>query len=110
MVGDALGVVAGRRGDDALRPLGRGELRQEVAGAALLERAGELEVLELQPHVGAGDGRERLGRARSGVSRDRAPDRVGRRLHVGEGHGQVHGRHLRTRVAPVGTRVRCHLG
>ena len=51
-----------------------GELREEVAGAALLERTGELEVLELQPDLGAGDGGQRV-RAGGGGLADRAPDR-----------------------------------
>jgi hypothetical protein len=37
MIGDRLGVIAGRHGDDAATALGRGERRQLHAGAALLE-------------------------------------------------------------------------
>ncbi len=60
MAGDRLGVVAGGHGDDAaLALLGR-QQRQAVGGAALLECAGDLEIVEFQHHLGAGqagDGR-----------------------------------------------------
>jgi hypothetical protein len=38
-----------------------------VEGAALLERGGELQVLELQEHLAAGDGREGSRRDAGGV-------------------------------------------
>src|SRR2546430_2097720 len=53
-------VVAGAGRDDATRALVRVELEQEVGGAALLERAGHLEVLELDEAARAGELRERL--------------------------------------------------
>ena len=48
VVGEALRVVAGRRGDDAAGPSRVGEPEQEVERAAFLERGRELEVLELR--------------------------------------------------------------
>ena len=61
VVGDALGVVAGRHGDDAAAAGLLGELDQPVVGAALLERGGVLEVLEFQPQLAARDLGERPG-------------------------------------------------
>ena len=91
VVGDALRVVAGRRGDHAALALFGAEPQQEVARAALFERRGELEVLEFQPHTTrAGELRERAGR-RGGRRHDRIGDRGGSRLDLGEGHGQGHG-------------------
>ena len=60
VVGDALRVVAGRHGDHAALALLRRELQQLVQRAALLERGGELQVLELEPDLGPGDARQRL--------------------------------------------------
>src|SRR5262249_12571108 len=62
--------------------------------AALLERGGELQVLELQPDVGPGDARQRLA-AQAGRVHDRALDAVGRPAAVLQGdrqigHGGVH--------------------
>src|SRR5258706_331643 len=60
-----------------------------VKRAALLERRGELEVLELQEHVAARELRERE-RVQARGALDRAPERVRRGAHVGErdlGHG-----------------------
>ena len=59
MIGDALGMVARRHGDDAAGPLGLGQAEQLVQRPALLEGGGELQILELQPDLAAGDGRER---------------------------------------------------
>ena len=55
VVGHALGVVAGRHGDHAARAAPRDEVDQLVAGAALLERGGELQVLELEEDLRADD-------------------------------------------------------
>ena len=61
VIGDRLRVVAGRRGDHAaLSLLGR-KLQQFVERAALLVGGGELEVLELQPDLGADDLRQASG-------------------------------------------------
>ena len=48
MEGHREAVVAGARRHHAAATLGGVELEQEVGGAALLERAGHLEVLELE--------------------------------------------------------------
>ena len=52
--GDALGVVAGRAGDDAGRFLGVRELGNLIVGAADLEGAGHLQILRLEIQVAAG--------------------------------------------------------
>jgi hypothetical protein len=51
---DALGVVAGARGDDARRPVLLRQRGDPVERATDLERARPLEVLELQVDLGAG--------------------------------------------------------
>ncbi len=53
--GDREAVVAGAGRDDATRALVRVELEQKVGGSALLERAGHLEVLELDEAARAGE-------------------------------------------------------
>ena len=58
VVGHALGMVAGRHRDHALGAAA-GDVHQLVAGPALLERGGELQVLELQEHLCADDFRQR---------------------------------------------------
>jgi hypothetical protein len=55
VIGDRLRMVAGRRRDHAARALLLGQLQQFVERAALLVGGGELEVLELQPDLGADD-------------------------------------------------------
>ena len=79
-----LRVVAGRHGDDAARPLVGAEQGQPVGGAALLEGAGDLQIVELQRHVGAGRARDGRRWASSGVRSTRPAMRAGGRLHVGE--------------------------
>ena len=55
MVGDRLRVVAGGRRDDAARAfLGR-KLEKLVERSALLVGGGELQILELEPHLRADD-------------------------------------------------------
>ena len=61
VVSHTLRVVAGTHGNDAARTLLQAELRQLVAGTALLERRGELQVFELQEHLRAGDVGKRPG-------------------------------------------------
>ena len=59
MIGHALRMVAGRHRDHAApRACSAGQLHQAVERAALLERGGVLQVLELQPKLGAGDVRQ----------------------------------------------------
>ena len=68
-MGERLRVVARRHGDDAASPLLSRQGQQLVAGAAVLERRGELEVLELHIDVGTGDRRQRDGvRGRCGTT------------------------------------------
>ena len=55
VIGDTLRVVAGTHRDDAARALFRRQLRELVARAPLLERGGELQVLELEEDLRAGD-------------------------------------------------------
>ena len=52
MVGEAQGVIAGAGSDDAVFFLFGGELEELVAGAAFLEAAGHLEVVELAVDFG----------------------------------------------------------
>jgi len=54
-------VVAGAGGDDALAAGVGAQLQQQIGGAALLERARHLEVLELDEAARVRELRERLG-------------------------------------------------
>ena len=81
VVGHALGVVAGRHGDHAACTLHRIERQQAVERAALLEARGELQVLELEPDLGTGDGRKRA-RMQAGRVLDLAREPGRRRAHV----------------------------
>ena len=80
VVGDRLGVVAGRHGDDAAPALLRPEARELVDRAALLEGAGRVHVLVLHEHRRAGElgqPRRRHQRRAQDVAGDRrggAPD------------------------------------
>src|SRR5205807_8217695 len=74
VIGDRLREVAGGAGDHPTLAILRGQRRQLVASAALLERAGVLQVLELHEHVGAGHQRKRL-RIRRGRANDGTLDR-----------------------------------
>ena len=71
VVGDGLGVVAGRHGHHPSRPLVGVELEQLVQRAPLLERGDELEVLELHDDVAAQQGGQgpRVGAGRAGHRR-----------------------------------------
>ena len=89
VVREPLGMVAGRRRDHAGRARCSGEREQEVEGAALLERRGELEVLELQPHPRTGDLRQRLRRRGRGGDHG-AGDRRRGRPDVVDRHGERH--------------------
>ena len=55
MIGEALAMISGRRGDDATLGLIVGELQQGVEGPALLIGGCELEVLELNPDLSPGN-------------------------------------------------------
>ena len=67
VVGDALGVVAGRHGDHAVLALRRGQRGQAIERAALLERGRELQVLELEPDLAAEDVRQRAAEVAVGL-------------------------------------------
>ena len=56
---DRLRVIAGRKGQHPTAPLGGGEARQRIEGAAKLEGAGALEVFALEEQVRVGPGIER---------------------------------------------------
>ena len=88
VVGDRLGVVAGRHGDDAARPLGRRQRGELGARAALLERVGDLEIFVFDEDLGAGQRRQprrRQHRRAQHVAGDDAP----RGFDVGKGYGQA---------------------
>ena len=90
---DRLGVVPGRWGDDARDPLRIGQRADLVIGAADLERAGLLAVLELEEDVARALARERL-RPLGGRAVGDAPQRIGR------GPDVVEGRHGSRRTVP----------
>ena len=71
VVGDRLGVVAGRGSDDAAGALVVVQRQQFVERAALLVGGGVLQILELQPDVGAGDVGQSAAAQRRGVRRRR---------------------------------------
>ena len=78
-----LGVIAGRHRDHTAFAFRIGQQRQPVGRAAFLEGAGDLQVVELQHHLGAGGARHRL--ARQGRrAQHTAGDAVGRRRHIGK--------------------------
>ena len=86
--GHALGVVAGGRGDHAVGALGLGQPGDPQVGAAGLERAGALEVLELEVHVAAGGGRQPARASPSGVTDGHAVQHLASGLDVGQRHGR----------------------
>ena len=89
VVGHPLGVIAGAHGDHAMSALVRGELRQLVAGAALFEGGGELQVLEFEEHLRPGDVGQGAGR-HARRSQQVALQACGRSLDVVElNHGGI---------------------
>ena len=86
VVGDALGVVARAHRDHAAAALLLAQRQQLVERAALLERAGELQVLELEPDLGTGEVRQRAA-VKDRRSLDRARDAHCGGLHVLECDG-----------------------
>ena len=81
--GDALGVVAGREGDDAGAALRCVELHEAVVGSAELEGAGALQRLHLEQDPAAQRLVERRRREQGRAPRD-AGEPSGGRLHVGK--------------------------
>ena len=59
MIGHRLRVIAGRHGDDAAAAFVCGERGKLDAGAALLERVGDLQILVFDEYLGAGERRQR---------------------------------------------------
>uniref|UniRef100_A0A0N5A4T1 LigA n=1 Tax=Parastrongyloides trichosuri TaxID=131310 RepID=A0A0N5A4T1_PARTI len=104
VIGQGLGVVAGRGGDDAALLLIRRQLQQPVQGAALLEAAGEVQVVVLDPDL-----RPSQLRQTAGVADGRAVDLTGdaflRLADVVDGDGHevpdfVYGRPLSSGLRP----------
>lgn len=88
VIGQPLRMVAGRGGDDAAPALVLGQQQQLVQRAALLIGGGELQVLELEPHLRPGDLRQR-----ARIAAGRALDMAGQPLGGGpdgvEGQGHA---------------------
>ena len=102
VIGDRLGVVAGRHRDHAARALGGAQRRELRERAALLERVGDLQVLVFDEHLRAGqrgEFRRRQHRRAQHLGADGAP----RRLDIGErdGHGDASWRIARARSAQL---------
>ena len=86
MEGDALGVVAGAGGDDSALALGFAEGEELVERAALFERAGALQVLELEVQGQAGEFGEMM-RELAGRDVDGALDARAGGLNAGKSYG-----------------------
>jgi hypothetical protein len=78
-----LRVIAGGHCDHAALALRIGQERQPVGRSTLLERTGDLQVVELQHHIGAGGARHRLTR-KCRRAQYTAGDPLGGRRHIGE--------------------------
>ena len=86
VIGDRLGVVAGGHRDDAAAALFGAECGELDAGAALLERVGDLQVLVFDENLGAGERRQRRRRQQrraQHMAGDGAPGGfdIGKRYH-----------------------------
>src|SRR3954468_18956634 len=81
MIGDALGMIAGRHGDDAAAALIRRQRGEAVQRATFLERGGELQVLEFEPDLATKNVAKRSALVTGGFD-DRAADGRGRRVDV----------------------------
>ena len=100
MIGDALGMVAGRHRDHPGAAFVLAEALQFVQRAALLERAGRLQRLELQEDFAAGHLAQSCGPHRRGAHH-RAGDRPFGAADIGDRHRQIgHGEGSRVSVAP----------
>ena len=85
VIGHRLGMVAGRHGDHAAAALVGAERRKLYAGATLLERVGDLQILVFDKNLGPGERRQRRRREQrraQHMTGDRAPGS----LDVGERH------------------------
>ena len=76
LVGERLGVIAGRGGDHAFLFCSAEKLREGVARAAFLEAAGALEIVELAINLHPGELAQR-DRLRAGRFVNRALDAAG---------------------------------
>ena len=85
VIGDRLGVIAGRHRDDAAAALVGGERGKLDAGAALLERVRDLQILVFDEDLGAGQRRQRR-RRQQRRAQHVAADRAAGRLDIGERH------------------------
>ncbi|MNE42680.1 hypothetical protein D3C80_1368240 [compost metagenome] len=106
VIGQGLGVVAGRGGDDAALHLIRRQLQQPVQGAALLEAAGEVQVVELDPDLGAGQLRQ-AARIADGGAVHLAGDAGLRRANIVDGDGHEAPEFVSRPVSASGLRRPC---
>ena len=86
MKGYALGMIAGAGGDDSALALGFAEGEELVEGPALFERAGALEILELQVQGESGELGEVM-RELAGRDVDGALDARACGLNADKGYG-----------------------
>ena len=86
VIGQRLGVVAGRGGDDTALALIGIQQQQTVQRAALLEATGEVQVVELDPDLGPGQLGQAPGVPRRGMI-DLTPDALAGGLDIGKGDG-----------------------
>jgi hypothetical protein len=87
VIGDALGMIARRHGDDAARAFFRRQRQQLGEGAAFLERGGELKILEFEPDLATGDVRQGARDAQGRMLND-AFDGARGRPHIVDGEWQ----------------------
>ena len=87
VIGDRLGVVAGRHGDDAALAFGLAQRSKFVERAAVLERISDLQVFVFDVDLGAGKG-GKLGRRQHGRAQHHALDHAAGRFDIGNGDGQ----------------------
>jgi len=95
VVSDRLRVVAGAHRDDAAPALGLAQREELVQRTALLERGGELQVLELEEHLRADEARK-CAAVHTGRLLDRSRDALRRGADVVDGD-----RHARSLAAFV---------
>src|SRR3546814_854004 len=94
---NTLRVVAGRHRGDAGSAFGVAEAHQLVERTTLLERRGELEILELDPDLGTGDLRQHT-RMRARRADQLAIHDIGGATDIVERNRQLHSIHRALRV------------
>lgn len=67
VIGNGLGMVAGRHGNDPRFALLRGQSQKLDQGTPVLEGSRELSILKLEPHIGSRDCGKRLGSSAGGL-------------------------------------------